>query len=82
MVLGASLWRADCFLEESTEGRIAFYEQQGKTNNCSFKVSSYLNIKTFIRSTTVLKGKISSLNQIHVHFSILCGQSQNSLHLL
>jgi hypothetical protein len=30
MVSGASVWRAYCFLEESKEGRTAFYEQQGK----------------------------------------------------
>lgn len=35
MVLGASLRRAYCFLEESKEGRIAFYEQQGN-KYCSY----------------------------------------------
>lgn len=30
MVSGASIWRADYFLEESPKGRTAFHEQQGK----------------------------------------------------
>jgi len=27
MISGASVWRADCFLEESQEGRTSVYEQ-------------------------------------------------------
>jgi hypothetical protein len=36
MASGASVWRAYCFLEESKEGRTAFYEQQGKKKYSCF----------------------------------------------